>query len=142
MCVARLRYSPVGGHDTGRTRRRREAAMEVHPGVFVSNIATDDWETDPEVGGESHTLVRDEGAYAGMTRYRDRPDATPWTPPERETFLILEGSARIEIEGGPTLEMGVGDMASFPKGAVTTWHVTAPFKEIWFFARPYELNAG
>ena len=112
--------------------------MEVHPGVFVSNVSTDDWAADPEVGGESHTLVRDTDVYAGMTRYRDRPDATPWTLPERETFLILEGAARIEIEGGPTLEVGVGDMASLPKGAVTTWHVTAPFKEIWFFGRPYE----
>jgi uncharacterized cupin superfamily protein len=118
----------------------RETAMEVHPGVFVSNIATDDWESDPEVGGESHTLVRDEGAYAGMTRYRERPDETPWTLPERETFLILEGGARIEIAGGPTLDVGVGDMASLPKGAVTTWHVTAPFKEIWFFGRPYDVD--
>jgi uncharacterized cupin superfamily protein len=112
--------------------------MEVHPGVFVSRVATDEWEPDPDVGGEMHILTRVDGAYAGMTRYRERPEAVAWTQPERETFVILEGSARIEIEGGPTLEMGVGDMASIPKGAVTTWHVTAPFKEIWFFGRPYD----
>jgi len=112
--------------------------MEVHPGVFVSNTATDEWEPDPEVGGELHVLLQAEDGFVGMTRYRERPDATPWRLPERETFLILEGSARIEVEGGPTLEVGVGDMASLPKGAVTTWHVTAPFKEIWFFRRAYE----
>lgn len=116
--------------------------MEVHPGVFVSNVATDEWEPDTEVGGEMHTLVRADGGYAGMTRYRERPGAVAWTPPEHEIFVIVEGSARIEIEGGPTLEMGVGDMASIPKGTVTTWHISAPYKEIWFFARPYELEAG
>ena len=114
--------------------------MEVHPGVYVSNVATDEWAPDPEVGGELHVLVQGAEAFAGMTRYRERPDATPWTLPERETFLILEGSARIEIEDGPTLDVGVGDMASLPKGAVTTWQVTAPFKEIWFFARAYESD--
>jgi uncharacterized cupin superfamily protein len=119
----------------------REASMEIHPGVYVSSTATEDWEPDPEVGGELHVLIQADDGFAGMTRYRERPDATPWTLPDRETFLILEGSARIEIEGGPTLEVGVGDMASLPKGAVTTWHVSAPFKEIWFFRRAYDADA-
>ena len=114
--------------------------MEVHPGVFVSKVTTDDWASDPEVGGEMHVLVSAEDGFAGMSRYLVRPDPAPWTLPERETFLILEGRARIEIDGGPTLEVGVGDMASLPKGAVTTWHVTAPFKEIWFFGRPYDAD--
>ena len=112
--------------------------MEVHPGVFVSSTATDDWEPDPEVGGEMHILVREEGAFAGMNRYREHPNGVAWMLPERETLLILEGSVRIEVADGPTLELRVGDMASLPKGAVTTWHVTAPFREMWFFARPYD----
>ena len=33
-------------------------------------------------------------------------------------------------------------MASIPKGAVTRWHLTLPYKELWFFARPYEMAAG
>ena len=114
--------------------------MEVHPGVFVSKTSTDEWEPDPEVGGELHVLARADDVFAGMTRYRERPEAVAWALPERETFLILEGAARIEIEGGPTLDLGVGDMASIPKGAVTTWHVTTPFKEIWFFGQPYEAE--
>jgi uncharacterized cupin superfamily protein len=52
----------------------------------------------------------------------------------RETIWILEGSARIEINDGPTLELSQGDMASIPKGAETLWHITAPFKEMWFMA--------
>jgi uncharacterized cupin superfamily protein len=112
--------------------------MKMHPGVFVSNIATDAWRPDPEVGGEMHVLVEDDTAYVGLSRFRDVAELERWTLPERETVLILEGAARIEIEGGPTLNLDVGDMASLPKGAVTTWHLTLPFKEIWFFGRPYE----
>lgn len=113
--------------------------MEAHPGIFISNVATDEWKADPEVGGEMHVLVEDETAYAGMSRFLDVADPEPWTLPERETFLILEGAARIEIGGGPTLNLKVGDLASLPKGAVTTWHLTLPFKEVWFFGRPYEM---
>lgn len=112
--------------------------MEVHPGVFVSNIATDDWRPDPEVGAEMHVVVEEETAYAGLSLFRDVAELSRWTLPEREVVLILQGAARIEIEGGPTLELAVGDMASLPKGAVTTWHLTLPFKEMWFFGRPYE----
>jgi hypothetical protein len=37
-----------------------------------------------------------------------------------------------------TFELRVGDVASLPQGAVTRWHLTTPFKELWFFGRPYE----
>jgi quercetin dioxygenase-like cupin family protein len=113
--------------------------MEVHPGVFVSNITTDEWKPDPEVGGEMHVLVEGEGAYAGLSRFLDVDVVGPWTLPVRETILIIEGAARIEVAGGPTLELRAGEMASLPKGAVTTWHLTLPFKELWFFGHPYEL---
>ncbi len=114
--------------------------MELHPGVFVSNVMTDDWRPDPEVGGEMHVLVEEETTYAGMSRFLNKADPQPWTLPERETMLVLEGAVRIEIQGGPTLELKVGDMASLPKGSVTTWHMTLPFREIWFFGRPYEAT--
>ena len=41
---------------------------------------------------------------------------------------------RIEIANGPTLELKVGGLASFPAGVETTWHVTRPFKELWVLA--------
>src|SRR5215212_8422840 len=109
--------------------------MEVHPGVFVSNVQTDEWTPDPEVGAEMHVLVEEETAYAGLSRFRDAAELSRWTLSEREVVLILEGAARIEIEDGPTLQLEVGDLASLPKGAVMTWHLTLPFKEMWFFGR-------
>ena len=44
---------------------------------------------------------------------------------------IEAGAAKIEIEDGPTLELGVGDIASMPEGAVTTWHLSPGFRELW-----------
>jgi uncharacterized cupin superfamily protein len=115
--------------------------MEVHPGVFVSNVDTDEWEADPEVGGEMHVLVEAADAYAGMSRFGHTSVVGPWTVPVRETILVLEGAARIEIADGPTLELGVGDMASLPEGATLTWYLTLPYKEVWFFPSAYEAAA-
>jgi quercetin dioxygenase-like cupin family protein len=114
-----------------------EVEMELGSGVFVSNVATGEWKPDPEVGGEMHVLVERSDAFAGLSRFVDADVVGPWTLPVRETILILEGAARIEIEGGPVLDLQVGDMASLPKGAVTTWHLTLPFREFWFFGQAY-----
>ena len=114
--------------------------MQVYPGVHVSSLTPDEWTPDPEVGGEMHVLVEAADTYAGLSRFVDVADPEPWTLPERETILILQGAARIEIAGGPTLELRVGDLASLPKGAVTTWHLELQFKELWFFGRPYEMD--
>jgi ethanolamine utilization protein EutQ (cupin superfamily) len=112
--------------------------MEVHPGVFVSSISTDAWRSDPEVGGgaEEHVLVDMGGMRAGLTRFKETADPGPlcWVLPQNEVLLVLEGAVRIEIEGGPTLELKPGDMASLAKGAVTRWHLTLPFKEMWVLA--------
>jgi uncharacterized cupin superfamily protein len=109
--------------------------MEVGPGVFVSNLSTEVWEKDPEVGGETHYLCAGAGVDAGLTRFDEASvSRVQWTLPGRETILVLEGEARIEIAGGPTLELKAGDMASMPTGAETTWHLTLPYREFWVIA--------
>ncbi len=115
--------------------------MDVRSEVFVSTTATDEWEPDPETGGEMHVLFEGDGAYVGMSRFLDVAEVGPLTLPARESFLILEGAAHIEIAGGPTMDLRVGDMASIPEGATVTWHLTLPFKEVWFFGRAYEIRA-
>lgn len=110
--------------------------MELHPGVFVSKADVDEWVADPEVPGSLvHVLVDVDGVQAGLSRFLEADTPVPWTSSAREVFMVLEGSVRIEIEGGSTvLELGVGDMASLPEGLRTMWHVTAPFKEMWVIA--------
>jgi uncharacterized cupin superfamily protein len=109
--------------------------MEPHPGVFVSSASTDDWEADPEVPGtEMHELVHADGVWSGFTRMAGANGPLRWTPAQREVALILEGSVRIEIADGARLDLGVGDLFSLPPGIETTWHVSAPFKEMWVLA--------
>jgi mannose-6-phosphate isomerase-like protein (cupin superfamily) len=110
--------------------------MEIDPGVFVSNVATDDWQFDAETGGEFHVLYEGEDGYAGMSRFVDKADVR-LTIAARETFIVLEGAARIDIEGGATLDLKPGDMVSIPEGADTHWRLTLPYKEMWFFPRAY-----
>lgn len=40
-----------------------------------------------------------------------------------ELFVVLSGSATIEVEGGPTLRVGPGDLAVLRAGDRTTWTV-------------------
>jgi len=109
--------------------------MQPHPGVFVSKASTDEWESDPDVpGSQMHERVHADGLWAGLTRFTSVNGPVPWTPERREVALILEGSVRIEIAGGDTLDLRVGDLFSLPPGVATTWHVTAPFKEMWVLA--------
>ena len=81
-----------------------------------------------------HELVHADGVHAGLTRFTSVDGSVPWTPERREVALILVGSVRIEIAGGDTLDLGVGDLFSLPAGIATTWHVTTPFEEMWVLA--------
>ncbi|MER5943847.1 cupin domain-containing protein [Streptomyces sp. NPDC001928] len=40
-----------------------------------------------------------------------------------ELFVVISGSATIEVEGGATLRVGPGDMAVLREGDRTTWTV-------------------
>ena len=104
-------------------------------GVFVSSVSASDWTDDPDVPGtQMHELVHQDGVWAGLTRIVSNDGPLSWTPDQRETVHVIEGSVRIEFEGGPPLELGPGDIASFPAGVPMTWHVSTPFKELWFMA--------
>jgi uncharacterized cupin superfamily protein len=109
--------------------------MEPAPGVFTSTTWTDEWEFDPEVDGDLHLLCSAGGVEAGMSRFTG-PEREPvtYTPPKRETLIVIEGEARVELRDGPTLELKAGVMASIPGGTETTWHITRPFQEFWVIA--------
>lgn len=48
-----------------------------------------------------------------------------------ELFVVLSGRATVEIEGGPTLEVGPGDVAVLPEGAVTRWTVHETLRKVY-----------
>jgi uncharacterized cupin superfamily protein len=108
--------------------------MEVQPGVYRSSTSTEAWEVDPEVGGEMHLLCEAEGVEAGLSRYASRAAGDPivYSPPGRETVLVLEGAATITIDEGTPIELAAGDIASLPAASRTVWRITqTPFKEFW-----------
>ena len=109
--------------------------MDLGEGLFVSQTSATDWTADPDVPGTTmHEVIRRDGVWVGMSRIDSTAGPIAWTPASRETALILEGSVRIEFEGRPSVELGPGDIVSFPAGLAMTWHVTTPFKELWMFA--------
>lgn len=50
---------------------------------------------------------------------------------EDELFVVLEGRATIEIDGGPTLEVGPGDACVLERGARTTWIVHEALRKVF-----------
>ncbi|MEU6449328.1 cupin domain-containing protein [Streptomyces sp. NPDC046979] len=53
-----------------------------------------------------------------------------------ELFVVLSGSATIEVEGGPTLRVGPGDLAVLREGDRTTWTVHETLR------KAYAINLG
>jgi uncharacterized cupin superfamily protein len=101
--------------------------------VFVSDIETEDFEPNPEIGGETHILRDSEGLQAGLWRV---PAGASWEPftftlEQHETILILEGRVRIQITNGASLDLAAGDMVSLSAGMETSWDVHPPYKAFW-----------
>jgi uncharacterized cupin superfamily protein len=109
--------------------------VEPYSGLFVSPASAQDWQPDPDVPGtDMRELVHADGLWAGFTRYVGASGPVTWTPERREVAFVLEGSVRIEFPDGSEVELGPGDLFSVPPGVQTTWHITAPFKELWVLA--------
>ncbi len=48
-----------------------------------------------------------------------------------EVFVVLAGRATIEVEGGPVLEVGPGDVGVLEQGARTRWHVHETLRKVY-----------
>ncbi|MGV1036950.1 MAG: cupin domain-containing protein [Candidatus Nanopelagicales bacterium] len=48
-----------------------------------------------------------------------------------EVFVVISGRARIEVEGGPTLDVGPGDVVHLEAGAKTSWTVAETLRKFW-----------
>ncbi|MFN8028493.1 MAG: cupin domain-containing protein [Acidimicrobiia bacterium] len=48
-----------------------------------------------------------------------------------EVFVVLSGRATIEVEGGPTLEVGPGDVGLYPAGTRTRWTVHETLRKVY-----------
>jgi uncharacterized cupin superfamily protein len=57
----------------------------------------------------------------------------PWTYDEQETCYFLEGEVVVTPEGGAPVEMGAGDLVTFPTGMSCTWEIRAPVRKHYRF---------
>ena len=48
-----------------------------------------------------------------------------------EVFVVLSGRATVEVEGGPTLELGPGDLGVLEAGARTRWTVRETLRKVY-----------
>jgi hypothetical protein len=53
-----------------------------------------------------------------------------------ELFVVLEGRATIQVEEGPTLDVGPGDVCVLERGARTTWTVHEPLRKVFQVSLP------
>jgi uncharacterized cupin superfamily protein len=51
-----------------------------------------------------------------------------------ETFHVLEGSLRLEIEDGPVLELDAGDVVSLRRGTRARWTILEPVRVVFVYA--------
>ncbi|MEI2781005.1 MAG: cupin domain-containing protein [Candidatus Competibacter sp.] len=58
----------------------------------------------------------------------------PWEYDAEETCYVLEGRVTVTPEGGQPVEIGPGDLATFPKGMRCTWRVDAPIRKHYSFS--------
>jgi uncharacterized protein len=104
---------------------------------FSSSADAQDYE--PFDVGEVHWLRRDgeggKSAPSGIWRIAPEqlPLGTRYEVPRDETFYVLEGTAEVAVEGGPTLRLAPGVIVSFIEGAKVTWWVREPMKHFFVY---------
>jgi uncharacterized cupin superfamily protein len=52
-----------------------------------------------------------------------------------EIFVVLRGRATIDVDGGPTLQVGPGDVGVLEAGAKTTWTVHDDLRKIYIIGQ-------
>jgi uncharacterized cupin superfamily protein len=83
-----------------------------------------------------HDPPRDEldrlGVFAWPT-WGSPVEVFPWTYDESETCYILEGHVVVTPDGGDPVEVGQGDLVTFPAGMSCTWDVRQTVRKHYRF---------
>jgi uncharacterized cupin superfamily protein len=76
------------------------------------------------------TVEGSSGGALDAGLWRSEPATHDYFFADDETFLVLEGSATIELpDTGETIEVTAGDMAYFVSGTRSVWTITQRFKK-------------
>jgi uncharacterized cupin superfamily protein len=107
---------------------------EVEVNAYSLMESDDTWV--PFEVGRVKWLRQDDDVQAGIwaCEPREIPERNPTNFDRDETIVILGGRLTVEIEDGPTVELGPGDSASFVKGSVGRWTVHESVKEFFVYS--------
>jgi uncharacterized protein len=61
------------------------------------------------------------------------PSQFPWEYDDRETCYVFEGRVTVETPEGERVEIGPGDLVTFPKGLKCTWTVHETIRKVYKF---------
>lgn len=65
--------------------------------------------------------------------WEKEPSTFPWEYYDTEVCYILEGKVVVETEDGEKVEIGPGDLVTFPKGLRCTWKVIEKVRKHYNF---------
>jgi uncharacterized cupin superfamily protein len=104
--------------------------------IPVSNVGAVQYEPFSHEGrpfGQVHWLrtqpAGDGVLFTGL--WKHEPATFRYVFPGDETFHLLEGRVRIEVDGMPPVELRPGDIVSFPKGSSSTWTIHEEMKKFF-----------
>lgn len=81
-----------------------------------------DWIVEGDPQGSATILWSSADGKQCMGVWECTPGLFDWTHTD-ETCTVLQGKVTITLEGGKTIELAKGDVAFFPEGTKTRWHV-------------------
>jgi len=58
----------------------------------------------------------------------------PWTYDTEETCYFLAGDVIVTPDGGQPVQMGKGDLVTFPAGMSCTWEIISDVKKHYYFS--------
>jgi hypothetical protein len=69
----------------------------------------------------------------GWPMWEKEPSEFPWTYDRQEVCYILEGRVIVTPDGGQPIELGRGDLVTFPRGMTCTWKVEEYISKHYMF---------
>ncbi|WP_413200893.1 cupin domain-containing protein [Nostoc piscinale] len=58
----------------------------------------------------------------------------PWTYDTEETCYFLTGDVIVTPDGGQAVQMGKGDLVTFPAGMSCTWEIISDVRKHYYFS--------
>ncbi len=75
----------------------------------------------------------EELGVAGWPIWTKEVSTFPWSYDSAETCYFLEGDVVVTPEGGEPVQVGKGDLVTFPSGMSCTWEIRGAVKKHYTF---------